>query len=332
MMWEYNADENRFGTPEALMLMPYWTGNCIDSMEGVLFESASSTPWHFLNQAELSAGPSEAVVASTTHLQYGGLDVGLGVKHLQLLGVKYFMAYTPSVQAAASADPALSLVATSGPWTSLYQGQTVRTTWKFYEVHDAAVVAPLTRTPDVLTGVAAGQSTWLASAQPWYADPARWSQQLVVGGEPSWRRTTTTTAAPAGAPLPAVTVSDVTMGTNTLSFHVSRTGVPVEVRISYFPNWQATGATGPWRAEPNLMVVDPTSKTVTLHYGATGADHLGLLLSIVGIVLLVVMVRRRSFAAAWSPLSNLARRRRLSVVVIRRTRRIRAGVGEKGAI
>jgi hypothetical protein len=80
------------------------------------------------------------------------------------------------------------------------------------------------------------------------------------------------------------------------------------------------------------MVVDPTSKTVTLHYGATGADHLGLLLSIVGIVLLVVMVRRRSFAAAWSPLSNLARRRRLSVVVIRRTRRSRAGVGEKGAI
>ncbi|HXQ60386.1 MAG TPA: 6-pyruvoyl-tetrahydropterin synthase-related protein [Acidimicrobiales bacterium] len=309
MMWEYNANENRFGTPEALMLMPYWTGNCIDSMEGVLFESASTTPYHFLNQAELSADPSEAVVAPTTHLQYGGLDVALGVQHLQLLGVKYFMAYTPSVQAQASTDPALTLVATSGPWTSLYQGQTITTTWKFYKVSDAAVVAPLTKTPDVLTGVAPGQSTWLASSQPWYADPATWSQQLVVGGEPSWTRTTRTVDAPAGKALPAVRVSDVTVGTNTLSFHVSRTGVPVEVRISYFPNWQATGAKGPWRAEPNLMVVDPTSKNVTLRYGATGADHLGLVLTIVGVVLLVAMVRRRSFAAAWSPLSNLARRR-----------------------
>ncbi|HVC71420.1 MAG TPA: 6-pyruvoyl-tetrahydropterin synthase-related protein [Acidimicrobiales bacterium] len=309
MMWEYNANENRFGTPEALMLMPYWTGNCIDSMEGVLFESASTTPYHFLNQAELSAQPSEAVVAATTHLQYGSLDVALGVQHLQLLGVKYFMASTPSVQAEADADPALTLVATTGPWSSAYQGQTIVTTWKFYEVHDAPLVAPLTKTPDVLTGVAAGQSTWLPSSQTWYADPTGWSQQLVVGGEPSWLRTKSTAKPPTGKALPAVRVTDVKMGINTLSFHVDRTGVPVEVRISYFPNWQATGAKGPWRAEPNLMVLDPTSKNVTLRYGSTGADHLGLLLSIIGVLLLIVMVRRRSFSAAWSPLSNLARRR-----------------------
>ena len=310
MMWEYNANENRFGTPEALMLMPYWTNNCIDSMEGVLFESASTTPYHFINQAELSTAPSEAVVAATTHIQYGSLDVSLGVQHLQLLGVKYFMAFSPTVEAEAAADPALTLVASSGPWPSDYQGQTIQTTWKFYEVHDAPLVAPLTKTPDVLTGVAAGQSTWLPASQSWYADPALWSQQLVVGGEPSWTKTKSTTKAPPGKPLPTVHISRVKSGLDSLSFHVDRTGVPVEVRISYFPNWQVTGAKGPWRAEPNLMVVDPTSKNVTLTYGATSADHLGLLLTVVGLALLLVMLRRRSFAAAWSPLSNLARRRR----------------------
>ena len=56
-MWEYSDSENRFGTPEALMLLPYWTNGCIDSMEGLLFESSTTTPYHFLNQAELSAGP-----------------------------------------------------------------------------------------------------------------------------------------------------------------------------------------------------------------------------------------------------------------------------------
>jgi hypothetical protein len=97
-------------------------------------------------------------------------------------------------------------------------------------------------------------------------------------------------------------VSHVKVGTDTVSFHVDRTGVPVAVAVSYFPNWKATGAAGPWRAEPNLMVVDPTAHDVTLTYGSTGADHAGLILSLAGILLLVVLVRRRWFFSGWSPL------------------------------
>ena len=101
-MWEYNADENRFGTPEALMLLPYWTDGCIDSMEGLLFESSATTPYHFLNQAELSVAPSEPMVG----LPYGPLDVPLGVEHLQLLGVKLLHGLQPRrSQQAATADP-----------------------------------------------------------------------------------------------------------------------------------------------------------------------------------------------------------------------------------
>ncbi|HEY5252998.1 MAG TPA: 6-pyruvoyl-tetrahydropterin synthase-related protein [Acidimicrobiales bacterium] len=298
-MWEYNASLNRFGTPESLMLLPYWTNNCIDSIEGVLFESSATTPYHFINQAELSAAPSEAVVSETTGIQYGALDVSLGVEHLQLLGIKYFMASSPTVQAEADADPALSLVASTGPWKSSYNGAPLTTTWKIYEVHDSSLVTPLTKTPDVLTSTGAGQGDWLPVAQKWYADPASWSQELVVGGLASWAKTTTPSTPPAGRPLPAVKVSRVKEGIDSLSFHVSRTGVPVTVGISYFPNWKVTGATGPWRAEPNLMVVDPTSKNVTLTYGSTGADHIGLVLSILGVLLLVELIRRRSTSTGW---------------------------------
>jgi len=309
-MWEYNSSLNRFGTPESLMLLPYFTNNCIDSMEGVLFESASSTAFHFLNQAELSAYPSEAMVAATTGVQYGPLDVTLGVKHLQLLGVKYFMASSSSVQAEAAADPDLKLVATTGPWPTTYTGAAPSTTWKIYVVRHASLVSPLTKTPDVLTATGPQQTSWLPVAQSWYAVPARWSQQLVAGGPSSWARTATPSTPPVGRPLPVVHVSHVKMGINTISFHVDRTGVPVVVGVSYFPNWQASGASGPWRAEPNLMVVDPTSHDVTLTYGATGADHVGLGLTLVGIIVLVVLFRRRSFAAAWSPLTLFSRLRR----------------------
>ena len=148
-MWEYSASENRFGTPEALMLLPYWTNGCIDSMEGLLFESSATTPYHFLDQAELSESPSDPEVG----LPYGPLDVTLGVQHLQLLGVKYFMAETPQVEQEANVDPALKLVATTGPWTYSYDGAEAHTTWNIYVVKDSDLVTPLPNDPVVLSGV-----------------------------------------------------------------------------------------------------------------------------------------------------------------------------------
>ena len=38
------------------MLLPYFTDGCIGSMEGLYFESSTTTPFHFLNQSELSTG------------------------------------------------------------------------------------------------------------------------------------------------------------------------------------------------------------------------------------------------------------------------------------
>jgi hypothetical protein len=296
-MWEYNAGLVRFGTPMAPMLLPYWTDGCIDSMEGLLFESSATTPYHFIDQAELSAQPSEAVVPQTTGIRYGPLDVALGVEHLRVLGVRYFLASSPSVQAQADADPGLTKVATSGPWHSLYNGQAYDTTWEVYEVNDVALVSPLDTVPSVLQGVGAGQGSWLPVAQQWYADPSRWSRELVAAGPASWPRVTAAQAqrgaASAAAALPSVHVSSVRVGSDAVRFHVDRTGVPVLVRVSYFPAWQATGAAGPWRAAPNLMVVVPTAHDVTLHYGATPASRIGTALTILGALCLVALVARR---------------------------------------
>ena len=57
-----------------------------------------------------------------------------------------------------------------------------------------------------------------------------------------------------------------------ISFDVSEPGVPVLVKISYFPNWEASGADGPFRVTPNHMVVVPTDTHVELRYGWTGVD------------------------------------------------------------
>ena len=283
-------------------------------MEGLLFESSTTTPYHFLNQAELSVAPSEAVVG----LPYGPVDVPLGIEHLQLLGVRYFMAFSPQVQQAAAADPVTAPGGHTGPWHADFDGENLSTTWDIYVVQHSALVTPLTHQPAVLTGVGPSQSSWLGTVgpldrmstvrpSPGTTTRSRWAVELAAGGLPGWPRVTASGSRhPPSVRVPVTTVSRVRQTADSISFHVSRVGTPVLVKISYFPNWQATGARGPWRATPNLMVVVPTGHDVTLTYGTTRANDLGVACTVAGVLALIAlgalaMVRTRRRAGAGRP-------------------------------
>ena len=58
-MWEGGQALDTYGTSLALMLLPYWTNGRIASMEGLYYESAATTPYHFMAVAPLS-GPGNA--------------------------------------------------------------------------------------------------------------------------------------------------------------------------------------------------------------------------------------------------------------------------------
>jgi hypothetical protein len=288
-MWEYSATENRFGTPEALMLLPYWTNNCVGSMEGLLMESSPTTPYHYLDQSELSVAPSDPQVG----LDYGPLDVSEGVQHLQILGVKYYLAFSPAVFVQAAQDPSLKLVAETKAWPA------PGAQWRIYLVKNSPMVESLKETPNVVNNIS-GMANWLNANQTWWITPGMWSVYAAESGPPSWPRALSVTTMKQSAPLPSVTVTHVKVGLQSISFHVSRVGVPMLVKISYYPRWQATGATGPYRVSPNLMAVVPTSKNVSLVYGNTPIVSLGNALSdatvIAGLLTLAVLLRRRRIA------------------------------------
>ena len=63
--------------------------------------------------------------------------------------------------------------------------------------------------------------------------------------------------------------------------------------MSYFPNWHVSGAKGPYRVTPNLMVVIPTSHHVRLHYGYTSIDIVAMLISLIGIAGVVWLFRAK---------------------------------------
>lgn len=291
-MWEYAPNESRFGTTEALMTLPYWTDNCIASEEGLLFESSATTPYHFLDQSELSSSPSDPVVG----LDYGPVDVTEGVDHLAMLGVKYFFAYSGAVVRQANADPALIPVAVTKPAAS-------GVAWHFYLIRGSTLVAPLANLPTVVPGLGSRVS-WLAANEAWWLDEKDWDVLLAASGPASWPRSDSSSSLPAHR-AGVTAVSDIVTSSQGISFSVSRVGVPVVVRISYYPRWHASGATGPYRVSPNLMVVVPTRHHVVLTYGSSPAVWWGNLLTDLAVLALVVAAWR---ARPWRrPLARVAR-------------------------
>ena len=118
--------------------------------------------------------------------------------------------------------------------------------------------------PVVWTGVEPGPDQLVEAGGRLVRQPEPMERVPAADGPAGWERVPAGDTKPTVVPEPTTVVSDVSQTDSSVSFHVDRVGTPVEVKVSYFPNWQANGAQGPWRVAPNLMVVVPTSHDVTL--------------------------------------------------------------------
>lgn len=303
-LWENSSELNKYGTTMSLMLLPFWTDGCIGSMEGLFFEAAGTTPYHFVTAAAMSKQSSNPV----RELRYDNNDAAKGVRYLQQLGVKYFMAFTPQAITQASTQPDLTEIARSGPWV-------------IYEVAGSnALVVPLDVQPVVVqTGGGDPRERWLEVGMSWFQNTADWSALPVADGPGDWQRVkvevdlTRRVGEPGDSgrqidvvvpleqirtvPLSPVNITDIKIGESDVKFTVDQIGIPVLVRVSYFPNWHASGAKGPYRVAPNMMVVIPTSTNVHLTYNRSSVDLLAYLLTFLGIGLAIKYRRRQvSFA------------------------------------
>ncbi len=275
IMWEANSDMNKYGTPMALMLFPFWSEGH-PSMEGLFFESSLTTPFHFLNASEVSEKPSNPVRG----LDYRGMNFDRGVKHLAVYDVAYYVSYTEEATAAAK-DYGLEVLAEPSPWTIFALPPADRV--------DVATFEPV---------VWAGEADFVDAALEWYDDVDNLDVWLVEDGPPEWRRVTSVGQRLGELrPYPQTGTAQITQFEDEeVTFTTDAVGVPHMVKVSYFPNWKADGADGVYRAAPSLMVVVPESDTVTLEFTNRWVENLGLaitLITIVGLGVYGVVVRRR---------------------------------------
>ena len=300
-LWENNSELNKYGTTMALMLLPYWTDSCIGSMEGLFFEAAGTTPYHFISAAALSKQSSNPV----RELRYDNNDPEKGVEYMRMLGIRYYMGFTPEAIDKADQIEDLKKVGTSGPW-------------HIYEIENTTLVEPLSVEPIVVRERSGDRrERWLEIGTSYLQHTSEWKALPVSGGPDSWQRIDVTidesrAVGVEGAPgrqvdivtpaastaikprtIDPVVVSNITVDNESVSFSVDRVGVPVLVKVSYFPNWEVKGATAVYRAAPNMMVVVPTANEVRLSYEQSTLDKSSYLLTLAGIILVVYMFRSR---------------------------------------
>lgn len=266
--WEAEARYlSRFGTPNALMLIPYHdpahpvlAGLWRESSPTAAFIPVADRTAQRVSELAAAGSDTEAVVRRLRH-------------QLCTLGVRYFAVHRPWTRNALS-DELEEVAATQ--------------IWAVFELPNCGLV-------DVMAGPLAmvDRGEFLDRATTWFdsAGPG-W---IVQGKTP-----------PALGPDAAAPDSDAGSRTELLEhkngsirFRTPAAGVPHLVRVSYFPDWKVEGGRGPYRAGPNFMVVVPTASEVRLVFRAGWAERTGwalTALALMGLVVLVVWIGWRDNA------------------------------------
>ena len=283
VLWEYHKDYEKYGTTRTLENMPVFAGQ--PTMEGLLIESSLNAPFHFIMQAETSEQATHAVPG----VEYPGFDFPVGLQHMRIFGIRYYVAYTETTKQAARAA-GLREVTRTGPFV-------------IYQAGEGHLVEVPRYRP-----VLAPTRDWRSTSLEWFRRPQLLDTHLVYASRDDaaareafvdageigpGRLPATLPREELARPGPVTEVTD-DLDRGVLEFTTDRVGEPHVVKVSWFPGWTAEGAEGPWMLSPGLMVVVPTQAHVRLTYQDSPA-HLagkGLTLAGLGVLALPPALRR----------------------------------------
>ena len=264
--FDLHPDNVRLGSTRSFEALPALCGKPI--VEGGIVNSALGSLVAYSVQGEVSDAPAGWPLRVIPRR----LDVPTGLRHLELLGVRQFLARSSHVQKGIESDGVWHLVHDYGKWR-LYENPSVDGNL----VHAYPGGLPAIVTNDFQGAIIA-----------WANDPALASTPQVVIRDaadiPFWAITNATPP----RPLP---VAGESLSFNRLSFRTEHVGVPHLVAVSAFPNWHVVrGADRIHLATPGFMVVVPTEPDVELAFAPTAVDWVGRLMLLPGFLLLVLVV------------------------------------------
>ena len=307
--WDMTDLNEALGSSRCFEALPYvWPGT--RTLEGGIVNSALGSLAAYTVQGEISDAPAGWPLLVSPR----AFDPASGLRHLELLGVRTFIARSRAVQRAFEDDPAWRRIGASGPGDQ----------WKVY-------ASSLEGVPDVrawrtpLRGRDPAAPPPAASAAPgelqaaiaaWWASRGATEDLFPLDGpdavplvdavtriaedatnappEPGWLDRVSDPVR-LGAPFPD----------GSIAFETDFPGRPHVVAATWYPDWRADGADGPYLLSSGQMVVYPTGPSVVLYHATLASEIAGRFLALCGLLALAALVLRRPAprraAGGWSP-------------------------------
>lgn len=261
VVYEHSPLNEPIGSIRAFESLPFFSGR--STLEGLYLQASLLSPYIFSIQAELSAHPSMPLADYV----YPGFDLNRAIPHLDLFHVGQIILIEPESQAAALNNPAYDLVYQSGPFMVFnLAGQ------------KSAYVEELSFKPNLITQSDFRRHffTWFRKGNPaiplvYIKNPGTIDLERMVPMDPSNMDHV--------IPQPLNNEPAnlrVHMSQDEIVIDQARPGLPLLIKVSYHPNWKATGADTIYLASPGFMLVYPTAPHVLLRYGPSFPEHLGL--------------------------------------------------------
>jgi len=271
VMYDYDKSIlTRFGTSRSLELIPFWTKQ--PTMEGLLAESAFTSPFHYVNKGEFIVKDRTSIsgwpVPSTR-------DHDAAMKHLIYYNIAYIVATSPEVIEDLNNDSRVEFLNKIEPFY-------------FYEIRGPHNYVEIVENIPYRYKA----ENWIWEMRAWYWNADNIDNPVIYddGNKELKQFEEITLEQLKDVPDNPVDVKgeiiSETLEREKIEFTTTAIGVPHLIKVSYFPNWKAIGADGPYLVSPSLMMVIPTQSNVTVYYGMSYANIIGVALSILGWVII----------------------------------------------
>ena len=278
--YEFSPTYGSMGSMRIFESLPLLAGRA--TLEGLLLQTPVTSPFIYYMQSQVSERGTSVIPGYA----YPEFNIARATPRLQLFNVRDFLAATQTVQRELDADPRWEKGHAVPPF-ALYRLK--QTDGHYVRVPRYRPV--LSETPN-----------WKRDFHRWFATDAALDVPLVAAWSvpPAERAAFLPPGAGPTEPPRVALQADCTIDERidhlAIEFTTSCPGVPHWIAVSYFPNWQAEGAKGPYLASPAFLMVVPEAPRVRLVWRRVGSDWLGILLSLSGGALLVLAARSRSAA------------------------------------
>lgn len=272
---EYSNSHDKFGTPRTFENMPLFSGK--PTLEGLNIESALSSPYTFVIQAEMSATSTCPIPG----LRCGTFNIRAAEKHLELFNIRYIVATSQKLKDAIKDD-------TDWPLLESFKDIDV------YEVGNTEYVSVPENKPLLFRKRGAN---WKNFSLEWFK--AVKDTDVLIAFVENPTQEDYSRFGPEISSLSDIeripldrdcTIFSEEVTDDEIRINTDCIGRPLLVRVSYFPNWKVEGAEKIYLVSPSFMMVFPEQEDVRIYYGNTISDFVGTALTILGLSVAVSLL------------------------------------------